>query len=73
MNKRVIEFKLTEEMILQLLKGKKIQYKSDSGSVMIYPPQGYVTMTYEEFYHLKEMVSIAENSQEIIEFMKKIS
>jgi hypothetical protein len=73
MENREIRFRITEEMIMHLLKGKKIEYVlADMPRVVIEPPQGVITMTYEEFDKLKKMASIAEDSLEFYEFLKKI-
>lgn len=73
MEKKEIRFRITEEMIMHLLRGKKIEYiLADMPRVVIEPPQGRVTMTYEEFDELRERASIAEDSFEFYKFLEKI-
>jgi len=65
---REIEFKLTEEMILHLLKGKRIEYIQEGmPKVRIYPPQGRITMTHKEFDQLSGGRNFTKDEYELHE------
>lgn len=60
------EFKLSLEMLQALLQGKKVQFEMYSPiteekprlfRVVIHPPQGQISMTYEEFEEMKRSMA----------------
>ena len=56
--RKTMEFRLTEERILHLLKGKTLRFVREGMPVVVmHPPQGHITLTREEFERLMREVN----------------
>lgn len=68
-----IRFKLDVEKIMALLSGKIVQFKFEGMPlVTIEPPQGRVSMSYEEFRELQMLASYSREPYKLMELLEKI-
>lgn len=68
-----IRFKLDVEKIMALLSGKIVKLKFENTPlVIIEPPQGKISMSYEEFLELEMLASYAREPYKLMELLEKI-
>lgn len=75
-HKMPIEIKLTIELLSGLLQGKEVHYNwygedEKITEVRIYPPQGNIVMTREEYKNLRRKVSFQSN-MELLQLLEKL-